>query len=128
MENWSMNLFLLKLILLIILYGFYILGAEGQACTMVIRTLHWTVPHYWIWGLPFYLFYSTRLSQFPHQRPNQGPLRTLLCHLLSPVVCIYTSLLNSLSLLAMSAHAIRMYKWFLKCIDFWFFDFFPLCF
>ncbi|PSS20758.1 Flavin-containing monooxygenase [Actinidia chinensis var. chinensis] len=60
-------------------------GAEGQACTMVIRTLHWTVPHYWIWGLPFYLFYSTRLSQFPHQRPNQGPLRTLLCHLLSPV-------------------------------------------
>ncbi|XP_071733558.1 probable flavin-containing monooxygenase 1 [Rutidosis leptorrhynchoides] len=60
-------------------------GEEGKTCTMVVRTCHWTVPHYSIWGLPFYLFYSTRFSQFFHQRPNQGALRTLLCHLLSPV-------------------------------------------
>ncbi|GMI97879.1 flavin-dependent monooxygenase 1 [Hibiscus trionum] len=60
-------------------------GADGQPCTMVIRTLHWTVPAYWIWGLPFSLFYSTRSSQFLHQRPNQGLLRNLLCLLLSPL-------------------------------------------
>ncbi|KAE8682598.1 putative flavin-containing monooxygenase 1 [Hibiscus syriacus] len=24
-------------------------GPEGQPCTMVVRTLHWTVPHYWVW-------------------------------------------------------------------------------
>ncbi|XP_061369052.1 probable flavin-containing monooxygenase 1 [Gastrolobium bilobum] len=60
-------------------------GPEGQACTMVIRTLHWVVPHYWIWGLPFFLFYSTRSSQFLHERPNQGLLKALLCLLLSPV-------------------------------------------
>ncbi|KAE8735278.1 putative flavin-containing monooxygenase 1 [Hibiscus syriacus] len=60
-------------------------GADGQPCTMVIRTLHWTVPAYWIWGLPFSLFYSTRSSQFLHQRPNQGLLRNLLCPLLSPL-------------------------------------------
>ncbi|XWS72357.1 hypothetical protein CRYUN_Cryun02cG0033200 [Craigia yunnanensis] len=60
-------------------------GADGQPCTMVIRTLHWTVPAYWIWGLPFFLFYSTRSSQFLHERPNQGLLRNLLCPLLSPV-------------------------------------------
>ncbi|XP_058215444.1 probable flavin-containing monooxygenase 1 [Rhododendron vialii] len=59
-------------------------GPEGQTCTMVIRTLHWTVPHYWVWGLPFYLFYSTRSSQFLHERPNYGFLRNSLCHLLSP--------------------------------------------
>ncbi|XP_058208317.1 probable flavin-containing monooxygenase 1 [Rhododendron vialii] len=59
-------------------------GPEGQTCTMVVRTLHWTVPHYWVWGLPFYLFYSTRSSQFLHQSPNQGLLRNLLCCLLSP--------------------------------------------
>ncbi|KAL4563734.1 hypothetical protein LXL04_027779 [Taraxacum kok-saghyz] len=59
-------------------------GEEGKACTMVVRTSHWTVPHYSIWGLPFYLFYSTRFSQFLHSRPNQGTLRTLLCLLLSP--------------------------------------------
>ncbi|XP_052183426.1 probable flavin-containing monooxygenase 1 [Diospyros lotus] len=59
-------------------------GAEGQSCTMVIRTLHWTVPHYSVWGLPFYMFYSTRAAQFLHQRPNLGFLRSLLCHLLSP--------------------------------------------
>nr|GEV93383.1 probable flavin-containing monooxygenase 1 [Tanacetum cinerariifolium] len=60
-------------------------GEEGgPACTMVVRTLHWTVPHYSVWGLPFYLFYSTRFSQFLHQSPNQGPLRTLLCRVLSP--------------------------------------------
>ncbi|KAL4589378.1 hypothetical protein LXL04_002284 [Taraxacum kok-saghyz] len=60
-------------------------GEEGKACTMVVRTLHWTVPHYSIWGLPFYLFYSTRFSQFFHQRPNQGIFRDLLCHLFSPM-------------------------------------------
>ncbi|KAI3754143.1 hypothetical protein L1987_53921 [Smallanthus sonchifolius] len=58
---------------------------EGEGCcTMVVRTSHWIVPHYSIWGLPFYLFYSTRFSQFLHQRPNQGTLRNLLCLLLSP--------------------------------------------
>ncbi|KAH6817260.1 flavin-dependent monooxygenase 1, partial [Perilla frutescens var. frutescens] len=60
-------------------------GEEGQACTMVVRTLHWTVPHYSVWGLPFYMFYSTRASQFLHERPNQGFLRSLLCHMLSPM-------------------------------------------
>ncbi|KAI3714470.1 hypothetical protein L6452_21424 [Arctium lappa] len=60
-------------------------GEEGKACTMVVRTTHWTVPHYSVWGLPFYLFYSTRFSQFFHQRPNQGLLRDLLCHLFSPL-------------------------------------------
>ncbi|KAD1033750.1 hypothetical protein E3N88_43389 [Mikania micrantha] len=59
-------------------------GEDGKSCTMVVRTLHWIVPHYSIWGLPFYLFYSTRFSQFLHQRPNQGTFRNLLCHLLSP--------------------------------------------
>ncbi|XP_047308855.1 probable flavin-containing monooxygenase 1 [Impatiens glandulifera] len=59
-------------------------GPEDPACTMVIRTLHWTVPHYWIWGLPFYLFYSTRSSQFLHDRPNQGLARNLFCRLFSP--------------------------------------------
>ncbi|KAI9122866.1 hypothetical protein K1719_005755 [Acacia pycnantha] len=60
-------------------------GPEGQPCTMVVRTLHWTVPHYRIWGLPFFLFYSTRASQFLHERPNQGFFKTLLCLLLSPM-------------------------------------------
>ncbi|KAE8689062.1 putative flavin-containing monooxygenase 1 [Hibiscus syriacus] len=61
------------------------LGSDGQPCTMVIMTLHWTVPCYWIWGLPFSMFYSTRSSQFLYHRPNQGLLRNLLCPLLSPL-------------------------------------------
>ncbi|KAJ4708856.1 Flavin-containing monooxygenase [Melia azedarach] len=60
-------------------------GADGQPCTIVVRTLHWTVPHYWVWGLPFFLFYSTRFSQLFHSRPNQGFLRTLLSLLSFPV-------------------------------------------
>ncbi|CAL5328729.1 unnamed protein product [Camellia sinensis] len=51
---------------------------------MMIRTLHWTVPHYWIWGLPFYMLYSTRSSQFLYERPNQSFPRNFLCRLLSP--------------------------------------------
>ncbi|KAL5559577.1 hypothetical protein UlMin_035788 [Ulmus minor] len=70
-------------------------GPEGQACTMVIRTLHWTVPSYWIWGLPFFLFYSTRSSQFLHQRPNQSFLRTLLCLFLSPLRRIISKFIES---------------------------------
>ncbi|KAJ4951491.1 hypothetical protein NE237_028323 [Protea cynaroides] len=60
-------------------------GPEGQPCTMVIRTLHWTVPSYWVWGLPFFLFYSTRSSQFLHGRPNQSLLKSLICFFLSPL-------------------------------------------
>ncbi|XP_060187973.1 probable flavin-containing monooxygenase 1 [Lycium barbarum] len=70
-------------------------GPEGQPCTMVVRTLHWTVPHYSIWGLPFYLFYSTRSSQFLHERPNQGLLRSLLCHMLSPLRRAASKLIES---------------------------------
>ncbi|KAL3825473.1 hypothetical protein ACJIZ3_021502 [Penstemon smallii] len=39
-----------------------------------------------VWGLPFYMFYSTRASQFLHERPNQGLFRTVLCHMLSPML------------------------------------------
>ncbi|KAK9131479.1 hypothetical protein Sjap_011966 [Stephania japonica] len=60
-------------------------GPDGQPCTMLVRTLHWTVPSYSVWGLPFFLFYSTRLSQFLHSRPNEGFLRTILCTLSSPL-------------------------------------------
>ncbi|KAK7411822.1 hypothetical protein VNO78_03263 [Psophocarpus tetragonolobus] len=60
-------------------------GPEGQPCTMIVRTSHWIVPHYWIWGLPFSMFYSTRSSQFLHERPNQGLVKALLCLLLSPL-------------------------------------------
>ncbi|XP_058109033.1 probable flavin-containing monooxygenase 1 [Magnolia sinica] len=60
-------------------------GEGGQPCTIVVRTLHWVVPSYSIWGLPFFLFYSTRSSQFLHQRPNQSFLRDLFCHLSSPM-------------------------------------------
>ncbi|KAI7731092.1 hypothetical protein M8C21_028097 [Ambrosia artemisiifolia] len=70
-------------------------GEEGKSCTMVVRTSHWIVPHYSIWGLPFYLFYSTRFSQFLHQRPNQGALRNLLCLLLSPARKATSKLIES---------------------------------
>ncbi|KAK3438626.1 probable flavin-containing monooxygenase 1 [Eucalyptus grandis] len=60
-------------------------GPEGQPCTMIVRTLHWIVPHYWVWGLPFFLFYSTRFSQFLHERPSQSLLKTLLCLLFTPL-------------------------------------------
>ncbi|KAL2250996.1 probable flavin-containing monooxygenase 1 [Sesamum indicum] len=70
-------------------------GPEGEACTMVVRTLHWTVPHYSVWGLPFYMFYSTRASQYLHERPNQGFLRTLLCHMLSPMRSAVSKIIES---------------------------------
>ncbi|XP_057544417.1 probable flavin-containing monooxygenase 1 [Amaranthus tricolor] len=70
-------------------------GEDGKACTMVIRTLHWTVPHYSIWGLPFYLFYSTRFSQFIYERPDQNILRTLACLLLSPMKQVVTKLIEN---------------------------------
>ncbi|KAK7265478.1 hypothetical protein RJT34_33098 [Clitoria ternatea] len=60
-------------------------GPNGQPCTMLVRSSHWTVPHYWVWGLPLSLFYSTRSSQFIHERPGQGLLKTLLCLMLSPL-------------------------------------------
>ncbi|KAJ1439963.1 Flavin monooxygenase FMO [Sesbania bispinosa] len=60
-------------------------GPDGQPCTMVVRSLHWTLPHYRIWGVPFFMFYATRSAQFFHGSPNQGLLRSLLCLLFSPM-------------------------------------------
>ncbi|CAN1170449.1 Probable flavin-containing monooxygenase 1 [Linum perenne] len=60
-------------------------GPEGKPCTMIIRTLHWTVPDYLVWGLPLFYFLSTRSSQFFNPRPDQGLLRTLLCLLSTPL-------------------------------------------
>ncbi|KAM7258801.1 hypothetical protein ACFE04_014542 [Oxalis oulophora] len=60
-------------------------GPQGKPCTMLVRTLHWTVPHYKVWGLPFHMFYSTRSAQFLHERPNQSFLRNLFCLLMSPL-------------------------------------------
>ncbi|KAI3913042.1 hypothetical protein MKX01_028769 [Papaver californicum] len=60
-------------------------GPDGKPCTMVIRTLHRTVPSYSIWGIPFFLFYSTRFSQFLHERPNQSLLKDLFCLIASQI-------------------------------------------
>lgn len=59
-------------------------AAAAKHCTMIVRGLHWVVPSYSIWGLPFFLFYSTRFSQFLHRTPNQGFLRSVLSYLSSP--------------------------------------------
>ncbi|KAK7328708.1 hypothetical protein VNO77_22825 [Canavalia gladiata] len=60
-------------------------GPDGQPCTVLVRSLHWTLPHYNIWGVPFFLFYATRLAQFLQERPEQSLLRTLLILLLLPL-------------------------------------------
>lgn len=57
---------------------------KHKSCTMIVRSLHWVVPSYSIWGLPFFLFYSTRFSQFLHLTPNQGLVRSVLSHLSYP--------------------------------------------
>ena len=80
------NLWDIPIYLLIYSFFFFSEGPEGKPCTMVVRTLHWTVPHYWVWGLPFFLFYSTRSSQFLHERPNQTFLKAILCSLFSPIM------------------------------------------
>ncbi|MFS7967937.1 putative flavin-containing monooxygenase [Helianthus anomalus] len=36
---------------------------KGNLVPWLLRLCHWIVPHYFIWGLPFYMFYSTRFSQ-----------------------------------------------------------------
>ncbi|CAA0221344.1 putative flavin-containing monooxygenase 1 [Arabidopsis thaliana] len=70
-------------------------GEGGKACTMVVRTTHWGIPHYWVWGLPFFLFYSSRASQFLHDRPNQSFLRTLFCLLFSLLRAVVSKFIES---------------------------------
>ncbi|KAG5243570.1 hypothetical protein OIU78_002673 [Salix suchowensis] len=84
-------------------------GPEGKPCTMVVRTLHWTVPHYWVWGLPFFLFFSTRSSQFIHESPNQSLLRAMLCLLLSPMRSVVSKFIESYLL-----HKLPLQKYGLK--------------
>ncbi|KAM0864667.1 hypothetical protein ACQ4PT_043768 [Festuca glaucescens] len=70
-------------------------GEGGQACTMLVRTLHWVVPSYSIWGLPFFIFFSTRFSQLIYERPNQSFFRFLLCLLLSPLRAAVSKFIES---------------------------------
>ncbi|CAO2148740.1 unnamed protein product [Urochloa humidicola] len=60
-------------------------GEGVEACTMLVRTPQWMLPSYCIWGLPFFLFYSTRFAQLFYDRPNQGLFRSLLCRLMTPL-------------------------------------------
>ncbi|CAM0145430.1 unnamed protein product [Urochloa decumbens] len=60
-------------------------GERVEACTMLVRTPQWMLPSYSIWGLPFFLFYSTRFSQLLYDRPNQGLFRSFLCRLMTPL-------------------------------------------
>ncbi|KAH0912980.1 hypothetical protein HID58_036301 [Brassica napus] len=70
-------------------------GEGGQACTMVVRTTHWVIPHYWVWGLPFFLFYSTIAAQFLHDKPNRSFLRTLFCLLFSLLRAMVSKFIES---------------------------------
>ncbi|XP_051148640.1 probable flavin-containing monooxygenase 1 [Andrographis paniculata] len=70
-------------------------GPNGKPCTMIARDVHWNVPHYSIWGLPFYMFYSTRAAQFLHRGPNHGVLRSLLCYMLSPMRSALSKMIES---------------------------------
>ncbi|KAE8675321.1 putative flavin-containing monooxygenase 1 [Hibiscus syriacus] len=47
-------------------------GSDGQPSTMVIRTLHWTVPCYWIWGLSFSMFIQQGLLSFSIADQTKG--------------------------------------------------------
>ncbi|CAO2150683.1 unnamed protein product [Urochloa humidicola] len=60
-------------------------GEGVEACTMLVRTPQWMLPSYCIWGLPFFVFYSTRFSQLFYDCPNQGLFRSLLCRLMTPL-------------------------------------------
>ncbi|GMJ11128.1 flavin-dependent monooxygenase 1 [Hibiscus trionum] len=60
-------------------------GAEGQPCTMVVRTPHWIAPNHRLLRLLFSLFYTSRFSEFLRERPNQTIFRTLICYILSPL-------------------------------------------
>lgn len=40
-------------------------GEEGKACTMVVRTSHWIVPHYSIWGFAILLVLFNQIFSVP---------------------------------------------------------------
>lgn len=70
-------------------------GPDGQPLTMVVRSLHWVSPHYWIWGLPFHTMYTSRFGQFLWESPNEGALKTAASFLLSPIRKAFSKFVES---------------------------------
>ncbi|KAH9305699.1 hypothetical protein KI387_010103 [Taxus chinensis] len=61
-------------------------GDGGKSCTMVFRTVHWTVPHYYkCWGVPLPFLYGTRFAQFLLEKPDRSFLLTSIFRLFAPL-------------------------------------------
>ncbi|GLJ07579.1 hypothetical protein SUGI_0070130 [Cryptomeria japonica] len=61
-------------------------GGGGKSCTMIFRTVHWTVPYdHKCWGVPLVYLYGTRFTQFLLDKPNRGFLLRSISHLFAPL-------------------------------------------
>lgn len=57
----------------------------GYPCTMVFRTVHWTIPSYKVWGVPLSFLYGTRFAQLLLEKPGQSFLQRIILRLFAPM-------------------------------------------
>lgn len=57
----------------------------GYPCTMVFRTVHWTIPSDKVWGVPLSFIYGTRFAQWLLAKPGQSFLESVILRLFAPM-------------------------------------------
>lgn len=55
-------------------------------CTMILRTVHWFIPNFNVWGISLAFLYFNRFGELFVHKPGEHFLLGLLATLLSPLV------------------------------------------
>ncbi|KAF5193010.1 flavin-dependent monooxygenase [Thalictrum thalictroides] len=69
-------------------------GVENP-CTVLYRNAHWSIPHYFPWGVPLALLYFNRFAELMIHKPGEGFMLYLLATLLSPLRWLQSKFVES---------------------------------